>query len=120
MKLKQQIIRTLVAWGALGVFMVLFEPSRLPVVVLIVPFLLLFLAFYNLWNTLNLLRVRYFVRQTRQPSRRLGLTVCGSAVLLIVLQSLGQLTLRDVVTVIAIVAVGYTYLSRSLSQSPKR
>ena len=120
MKLKQHIIRTGVAWGALLLFMALFQPSKLPVVVLILPFLLLFSAFYSLWNLLNLLRIRYFSKQTWQPSRRLGLTVCLSGVLLIVLQSLGQLTLRDVVTVLAIVVLGYGYVARNLARVPKR
>ena len=120
MKLKQQILRTFAAWGALLLFMILFEPTKLPVVVLIVPFILLFSALYTLWNLVNMLRMRFFTKQTWQPSRRLGLSLCLSTVLLLVLQSLGQLTFRDVITVLAIVVLGYVYMARNLSNAPKR
>jgi hypothetical protein len=88
MNLKQQSIRTFTSWGALLVFMMLFQPTKLPVVALIVPFVLLFAAFYSLWNLVNLLRTRFFTKQTWQPSRRMGLTLCLTLVLLLVLQSL--------------------------------
>lgn len=120
MTLQKQLVRTVIAWGALLGFMMLFQPTKLPVVVLIVPFVLLFAAIYSLWNLINLLRTRFFTKQTWQPSRRLSLTVSLSAVLLLVLQSLGQLTLRDVLTVVAIVVLGYAYVARNLSRVTKR
>jgi len=89
------------------------NPSGLPVVVLIVPFVLLFVALYTLWMLLGEVKVRYFARG--RPRQRLGMAVCASVVLLIVLQSLGQLTLRDVLTVAAIITVGYLYLARMRS-----
>ena len=119
MSVKRQLVRTGVAWGALLAFMAVFQPAKLPVVGLIVPFVLLFWAFYGVWNLLNLLRTRYFARQTWQPSRRLGLAVCLTAVFLIVLQSLGQLTVRDVLTVLAILLLGYAYVARNLSRAPR-
>lgn len=122
MKLKQRLARTLLIWTVLVAFMMLFQPSNLPVIVLIVPFILLFLAFSSLWSLLSDLQHRYFVKIGNSPKQRapLGVAVCVSAVLLIVLQSLGQLTLRDVVTVVAIVILGYLYLTRSRVTNPKR
>jgi hypothetical protein len=120
MKLRQYILRMGLSWAALAAFMMFLQPSKLPVVVLIVPFLLLFAVFYTTWNLLHAVWWRFFAQQPqKRPSRRLGLAVCVSAVLLMVLQSLGQLSLRDVVTVVAIVTLGYIYLARSLSSSPK-
>lgn len=119
MHIKRQFLRTALAWGGLLAFMALFQPSKLPVVLLIVPFVLLFAAFYTLWNLLNLLRVRYFARQTWQPSRRLGVAVCLTGVLLMVLQSLGQLTLRDVLTILALLLLGYAYVARNVSRAPR-
>jgi len=102
--------------------MMLFQPSNLPVVVLIVPFVLLFAAFYSLWNLLGLLRAKYFTQKgaIARPHRRLGLAICLSATLLLVLQSLGQLTLRDVLTVVAIIILGYLYVARSHLDVPQR
>jgi len=115
MDLKRQMTRMIAAWGVLALFMVLLEPNKLPVVVLIVPFILLFMALYSLWNLVSLLRGRYLANKgaTAKPHKHLGLAVCLSGTLLLVLQSLGQLTLRDVVTVVAIVILGYIYLARS-------
>jgi len=114
MQLKKQFIRTAAAWIFLAAFMVLFRPDRLPVVVLIVPFILLFAGFYSTWVLLSSLRSRFITKtDVVVPRRRLGLALCLSVVLLIVLQSLGQLTLKDVITLLAIVFIGYLFLSRN-------
>lgn len=105
----------------LVLFMGLFRPDGLPVIVLIVPFGLLFVAFLSLWDLLRGVYRRYFTDgpEAAGPSR-LGATVCGSTVLLLILQSLGQLTLRDIGTVIAIVAIGYLYLVRNRPSVARR
>jgi len=67
------------------------------------------------------LRHRYFVKDGEwKPHRQLGMAVCGSLVLLLVLQSLGQLTVRDVVTLLAILSLGYVYVARSQFVLPRR
>ena len=114
MNLKHQTYKTTLAWAGLLAFMTLFRPNSLPVVVLIVPFILMYLALFSLWRLAGMLRSRYFLRSSVwSPHPRLGMAVCGSFVLLVVLQSLGQLTIRDVVTVTAIVCLGYLYMARS-------
>jgi hypothetical protein len=116
--MKRQLLKTGISWLALLVFMGIFRPSGLPVVVLIVPFVLLFVACLNLWVSLQLLYGRYLTRHERPPKhKRLGATVCGSLVLLIILQSLGQLTLRDAGTVAAIAVIGYVYMARTRSRA---
>jgi len=120
MDLRRQLIRMGTAWSALGAFMMLFQPQKLPVVILIVPFLLLFLAFYSLWGLLYALRARFSANNTGPPSKRLGVAICTTAVFLIVLQSLGQLTLRDVITILTIVLLGYAYVARNLSRAPNQ
>jgi O-antigen ligase len=115
MRLKQQLIRTIVAWGVLVAFMLFFNPAKLPVVVLIAPFVLLFIAIYSTWGMVVLLKRRFYDKNNdpQAPRRRLRLALCLSTVLLIILQSLGQLTLKDVVTLLAIVALGYFFLARN-------
>lgn len=110
MKLKKRITNTGLVWMCLAVFMCATAPDKLPVVLLIVPFVLLFVGCYGLWGVLQEIRVRYFAGT--RSSRRLGVVICLSLVLLLVLQSLGQLALRDVITVIAIVFLGYLYVGR--------
>jgi len=110
MSLKQQLLRTILTWASLGVFLAISTPNKLPVVFLIIPFVLIFAATYTLWNLIQQARIRYLVRG--RPHRRLGVVVCTCIVLLLVLQSLGQLTLRDVITLAAIVFLGYVYVGR--------
>lgn len=110
MLLKRQTIYTVLAWILMGVFLIFSNPNKLPVVVLIVPFLLLFIALYCSWILVRGIISRYLPRD--RPNRHLGLAVCVSAVLFLVLQSLGQLSLRDVLTIAAIIVVGYLYLGR--------
>lgn len=114
MNLKHQTLQTTLAWGGLLAFMTLFRPNSLPVVLLIVPFVLVYAALYSSWRLFGGIRARYFIlNSTQSPHNRLGMAISGSLVLLLILQSLGQLTLRDVVTVVAIISLGYLYLTRS-------
>jgi hypothetical protein len=84
---------------------------------LIIPFVLLFVALMSLWSLVVPLLHRLFGQRGYAGSRRLRITVCGSLVLFIIMQSLGQLTLRDLLTIVAIAAVGYIYIGRSRSES---
>ncbi len=119
MNLKHQLLTTTLAWGGLLAFMTLFRPNSLPVVLLIVPFVLVYAALYSLWRLIGSLRSRYFLFVTTRRYNHLGMAVSGSLVLLLILQSLGQLTLRDIVTVVAIIALGYLYLARSRFVLPR-
>jgi hypothetical protein len=119
MDTKQRIIRTSVAWAALLLFMTLSHPQHLPVFLLIVPFVLLFWALISLWGLVVPFLRRLVGKRGYSGSRRLRFTVCGSLVLLIILQSLGQLTVRDVGTIAAIAVIGYLYIGRSRSTDTK-
>jgi hypothetical protein len=110
MGLRRRVVMNIVVWMSLILFTAISAPDKLPVVILIVPFVLLFMGCYGLWGILQDVRVRYF--SGSRSSRRLGVAVCLSVVLLIVLQSVGQLALRDVITVAAIVVIGYLYVGR--------
>jgi len=120
MVLKRQLVRTAAAWGGLTLFMMLSQPDKLPVIGLIVPFVLLFVALYSTWRLLGLLKARYTTEGGELRGRpRVGIAVCLSLVLLLVLQSLGQLTVKDVMTMGAIAALGYLYLARNRAVAAK-
>ena len=83
------------------------DPQGLPSVVLVAPFILLFIAVSaavsHALNTYGLFK---------QKRLRIGLVSAAIPVLLLVLQSLGQLTLRDTLAIFALFGVAYFYISR--------
>jgi len=109
--MKRQAVSVALTWVLLGVFLVFSNPNKLPVVLLILPFILLFITLYGTWSLIRKLMSR--LSQKERPRRHFGMAMCISVILFLVLQSLGQLSLRDVVTMIAIVILGYLYLGRA-------
>ncbi len=114
MRLKRQLIRTAICWVALSGWLLLVNPGRLPVFLLVVPFVLLYLALYELWISLAFAWQRFTrgkqrsEHDVRQTARFVGLF----ASFIVVLGSLGQLVLRDVVTLLLLFAVTYFYVVR--------
>lgn len=97
---------------ALGLLFVTTEPNRLPSILLIAPFGLIFIVLF--------LSLKVFIsRWNRSPLGTLKLAVLAAALptLLLVLRSLGQLTIRDVITVVALFCLAYFYLGRASSPS---
>jgi hypothetical protein len=85
--------------------------------VIILPFVLIFLAILHTWRLVALLwRVQANRGEESRPSERLGLTVTLLLTVLLVLQSLGQLTWQDVLTLVVLFVVGYFYLIRMLKK----
>ena len=93
--------------AGLLLLMISTQPGRLPSIMLILPFLLVFVV-------LVLLCIRVFRWQglPQGKSIRLGFIGATLPVLLLVLQSLGQLTIRDFLTILALFVITYFYLSR--------
>ncbi|HSX43062.1 MAG TPA: hypothetical protein VLF59_03155 [Candidatus Saccharimonadales bacterium] len=120
MPAKKHLIRTALLWATLIGFMMLTRPQKLPALLLIVPFVLLFAALVHSWVLLVPFARHLTGKRGYAGSRRLRFTVCGGLVLVLVLQSLGQLTVRDFCTIIAIMSLGYLYVGRSRSQSAGR
>ena len=93
------------------------DPFRLPSIFLVVPFALLFSCLY-----VTIIRIIGFFRsgedetvvglKLRRP-RLLAAVVAGFPILLLVLQSIVQLTFWDVIITLVIFLLVYTYVSRS-------
>ncbi len=117
--MKQKLIQTSIIWGLLGVYMMVSSPDKVPVLALIVPFVVLFFALYSTWQLISTLIAAYILT-AKVPKRhsKVGAVFAGALVMLLVLQSLGQLTIRDVLTLAAIVVLGYLYLHRTRFNIP--
>jgi hypothetical protein len=83
------------------------QPNTLPSIVLIVPFVLIFVF---IWTISFMTFRKYAVSKLR--SVRLSLVLAGLPVSLMLLQSIGQLTIRDVITILLFFSLAYFYISR--------
>jgi len=83
------------------------QPAHLPSAMLVLPFALIFIVLVLLGVTILKLR-------GLSSAKSLRLSLMGSALpmLVLVLQSFGQLTIRDLLTIIALFAIAHFYLSR--------
>jgi hypothetical protein len=76
----------------------------------------------NLFIFLNLF-MHFFVRVVplkEKVKKRIVIVLATSLSIIVALQSIGQLTVRDVVTIVPLVGLLYFYLSYAESRSPKR
>ncbi|HJQ07852.1 MAG TPA: hypothetical protein VJ836_00035 [Candidatus Saccharimonadales bacterium] len=89
------------------------QPRSLPSFLLILPFLLLFSIL-----SFTLAGLFQKVGVSRRKSVRLGVLGSLLPVMLLILQSIGQLTLRDLLTMAALFCIGYFYFSRISDRLP--
>jgi hypothetical protein len=125
--MKQKILRAakiLLPWMCTLLLFLLTSPSKLPSAVLILPFLLLFIAIYTtVIVVLHLLRggeENKIVGMRASRPRLIAGLIAGFPVILLVLQSIGQLTTWDVLTVVALFIVAYFYIIKSAVVFPGR
>lgn len=108
--------RTLhIAGGCLLALLILFfgiDPNKMPSFLLVLPFVLLFAL---------LLAGIMFVLEKRgvgsKKSMKIAVLCASLPILLLVLQSIGQLTLRDVFTVVLLFVLSYFYILRATTSS---
>jgi len=88
------------------------DPNKIPSFALVLPFILLFaLLFVGIAYLLELRGIG--------PKKRAKIAaLCASLpILLLVLQSIGQLTVRDVLTMALLFVLSYFYISRATASS---
>lgn len=88
------------------------DPNKIPSFVLMLPFVLLFIVLSSLITVV--LRTQ---GMADARSFRTGLVLAAVPLILLVLQSIGQLTLRDVLTIGILFAISYFYVSRTTMPS---
>jgi hypothetical protein len=85
-----------------------FDPNKLPSFILILPFILIFGLIVSL--TAFLLQKRGLARRR---SLKIAVLCAVIPTLLLVLQSIGQLTVRDVLTLGVLFVLSFFYITRS-------
>lgn len=84
------------------------DPGHVPSFALILPFVLLGVAL-----TLGIALILERQGIPRMRSLRLGTFLASLPVVLLVFQSIGQLTARDIITILALFVISYFYVVRA-------
>jgi hypothetical protein len=116
--------RVLIAWACTVLLLTATNPAKLPSALLIAPFLFLFVAIYlTVKELLNLMGggvQNKIVRFKASRPRLIAGIIAAFPVLLLVLQSIGQLTAWDVLMVVALFIVAYFYIIKASAAFPGR
>jgi hypothetical protein len=97
--------------GLLILFMAT-EPTNVPSFILVLPFLLIFIVLLSLFSWLLQKR-----GMAGRRSWRIGALSAAIPVALLILQSIGQLTVRDILTIAALFSLSYFYITRTTAPS---
>ncbi len=108
-KFKKLIILVLV-WVSLLLWLSLTDPRKLPIVLLMVPFVLLFAAIFL---TVSLVISRFIPKVSSVKRRTVASSVAGLPCFLLVLSSVNQLTWRDVALIAFLSIFLLFYASRA-------
>lgn len=95
----------------LGMFLG-FDPNKLPSFLLILPFIFIFISVFAF---VTFSCQKYGMGRTK--SVRVGILCAGIPTMLLVLQSIGQLTIRDVLTLSVLFILSFFYIARTASAS---
>jgi hypothetical protein len=110
--MKKHLVLTGICIVTLLVIFMGTDASKVPSPVLMLPFVLLFALLSSFAAVL--LRLQG-IAVTR--SWRIALIFAAVPIILLVLQSIGQLTIKDVLTIAVLLAISYFYVSRSTASS---
>lgn len=121
----KQLLRIFILFFIGIVFLLTTNPKNIASILLIVPFvffffsiffavLLLFEGFNNDAGKKNIFRKRVM-----RP-RLVAVLTAGFPILLLILQSIGQLTVRDTITACVIFLLAYFYIAKSAPVTPYR
>ena len=120
----KRIAKVLVAWICTILLLLVTNPAKLPSALLITPFLFLFVAIYlTVKESLRLMRggdQNKIVGMKASRPRLIAGLIAAFPVLLLVLQSIGQLTVWDILTVVALFIVAYFYIIKTSAIFPGR
>ena len=119
-----RLAKVFIAWACTVLLLLLTDPTKLPSALLIAPFILLFVSIYmTVVEVMSVGRAadknKIVGLKATRPRLIAGL-IAGFPVLLLVLQSIGQLTPWDVLTVVGLFIVAYFYIIKSSVVFPGR
>lgn len=108
-KLHKRITSLFIAYILVGIFFIFINPEKMKLVYIFLPFLLIFGLLY--WSIDTFILVFFSLVQSQR--RIVSLVLSVMPVVLLVIQSITQLTIRDVVLCMVITVIIIWYISRS-------
>lgn len=117
MNMRREALKTTLIWGTLIVFMLFTRPANMPVYILFIPFIVLAFGVFSLWQLLVTIYARAGGKGDGGLSRRqraAGIAVSLLVVIVVGLQSIGEMTVRDAITVSLLAVGAYFYFVRNL------
>ncbi len=108
MSQKHYQVKAVAAWAICVAFLLVTDPYKLPAIFLLLPFIIIFMATY--YTVMSV-----FLRKPKahKNPKRFAYVISTVVAVLLAMQSLGQLTLRDLVVVLALVVLGCFYIART-------
>jgi len=99
MKTRTQISTVILSYIILALLLLTTNPEKMPLPVIIIPFVVILIC---LFLTINII-IRYVISDLKPKSRfRISLALSAFPVLIIVLQSVNQLTIKDTLITIGL------------------
>jgi len=115
---KPAVIYLAITFAADGLFFGLTNPSKVSTIWLMVGFVLAVASIYWLARGFVAL-LGLYSKALRKQHKRLVRAFTLSGAVLIALQSIGQLTFRDLVVLLPLVLIGYFYVSYMRTDQPR-
>jgi hypothetical protein len=114
--MKQSLKVIIICLVALTVLLCTTQPHSLPSIVLIAPFIVMFVGLMFIVAVL----LAWKSGKVTAHHVRLGAITATLPILLLILQSIGQLTVRDVATTGVLFVLGYFYMARRGAQAHQK
>lgn len=108
-KLVRPVLITFVSVVFLAVLLLTTNPYHLPLIVLILPFLLIFVVIYEV---IRLVFLKSDLEEHKKKQRFNASIFAGGIVTLALLQSIRQLSLKDVIIIVILIIGASLYLRR--------
>ena len=101
------------AWFGILLFILVTNPTKIPVSFVVVPFAFLLLALWTSWSVVcDLLWGTRRDGQLERTIRHLGHMLSVATTICLALQSIGQLSIRDILAVLFVCILGFFYVHR--------
>ncbi|MFZ1249759.1 MAG: hypothetical protein WAQ24_05580 [Candidatus Saccharimonadales bacterium] len=112
MKISGLLVKATFFWMALILWMSFTHPMNMPVYILVIPFIVLGFAVYYAC----LLAVALYDQGDRTKTKRgkaISITIACLVAICAAMQSIGELTPRDLTVTVLLILVGYFYATRN-------